>query len=372
MATFLTVDEAIEIALLGNNDFLQRDKMRMKKWAKFVYDDMKMNVLRLPQRQFFQIDKKTNSIQLPCLANQVSSVNIVDKWGTIFPVWKNERLLGDVVDIAAESDCSCEYKCGNKLCNTIKNYVATVETLTDKMPDGSNVSFECVSRKTIDKNGFLIEQKQYPQRIYESGVWTDTILYTENIRLCAVEVDENGCVCDTEQNINSVCDTCCGNDTVIPFGGTSEKPPCEGVETWKYYCNTKLDWLGVQCGCDVKCYNPYRDTYNISETGNRIIFPANFGFDRVLVRYYDTTATNDILIPLIALDAFIMGLKWWNVRFDDKKQPLAEKYSSDYTKMKWGLFSILNKRRVSELRMMMTPPVYMPSYINNLNTTYLY
>lgn len=371
MSTYLTVEEAIEIVLLGNNDILQRGKGRLLKFSKFIFDDLKLNVLKQPSRQFFQINKRTNSIDLPCEKTAISSINVVRN-GIIYPVWNNQALLDDIVDIAAAKDCSCEYKCGYKLCNTIKNYEATTESLEDFMPNGDPVTFTCVTRKTIDKSGNLTEQKQYPQRVYESGVWVDTILYTENIRMCSVEVDENGCVCDTESNIETICGSCCGNDSVIPFGGTADIPPCEGVDTWKYYCNSKLDWFGVQCGIESPCINPFNLIYNITETGNRIIFPANFGFDKVLVRFYQTTPTGAIQIPLIALDAFAAGLKWWDVRFDDKRQNLEMKYAQNYTSMKWGLLSILNKRRMAEWRMILTPPVYMASYIRQRNTTYIY
>lgn len=369
MSTYLNVDEAISLILLGNDDLEKRSRMRYIKWAKYVWEDLKLNVLKQPIRAYFNIDKRTNSIQLPCPFTQVSSINVRDAFGTFFPVWRNERVTDDIVDIAAPQDCSCEYKCGYKLCNTVKGYEAVVSTKTDKMPNGDDVSFECVDRKSFDKSGNFFEQLQYPQRVYESGVWVDTIKYTEDRYLCKVELDHNGCIKDTEHNIDSLCSTCC-TDTVpnaIPFGGTADRPPCDddNIETWKYYCNSKLDWFWYQCGCPTACINPFANIYNVSELGNRIIFPKNFGFDRVVIRYYDTTNTGDILIPLIAIDAFAMGIKWWDVRFNDKKQDLAALYSREYGTMKWGLLSELNKRRIAEWRMILTPPVFVPSYIYN-------
>jgi hypothetical protein len=374
MATFLTIKELIELVNLGSGDILGRNEMRYLKNSKFINEDLKLNVLKMPNRQFFHINKRTNSITLPVEYTQVSSVNLVDKYGNFFPVWRNERITGDIVDIGASIDCSCEYKCGYKLCNTIKGYESTTEVITDKLPDNTDISFTCVTRKLVDRNGNFIEQKQYPQRVYESGVWTDTILYTEDIRLCKVELDHNGCVCDTEENIDAVCNTCCSDNCSVPFGGTADIPPCEGVDTWKYYCNSKLDWFWYQCGCDRFCHDPFRDVYNISEDGNRLIFPSNFGFDKVLIRWYGTTNTADIKVPLIAVDAFAAGLMWWDVRFDKAQQNLAVKFEADYTRMKWGLFSELNKRRIAEYRMIFTPPVFMPSYITgryfNNNNSY--
>lgn len=370
MSTYLTVEELIELPLLGNNDLLKRNRMRYLKWAKFVAYDLNLSVLKIPQRQYFYINKRTNTIELPCEYTEISSVNLVDDCGNFYPVWKNERLTGKIADVAAGKDCSCEYKCGYQLCNTIKGYEATTEIITDKMPDGSDVSFTCVNRKVIESNGTLIEQKQYPQRIYESGVWVDTILYTENIDLCKVELDSNGCVCDTEQNIDAVCGTCCNSNSVIPFGGNAMEPPCPGTDTWRYYCNSKLDWFSVQCGQDMRCYNPFQAIFNISEDGNRLIFPRNFGFKKVLIRWYGTPKTSTITMPLIAAEAFAMGLKFWDVRFDDKQQQLASYYSRQYSDLKWGLFSELNRRRIAEYRMILTPPTYMPSYINQLNINY--
>lgn len=368
MSTYLSVNDALKLIMLGNNDLEQRNRMRYLKWSPYVWEDLKLNVLKQPVRETFWINKRTNTIDLPCPFTQVSSVNVRDAAGNFYPVWRNERLTDDIPDVSAGRDCSCEYKCGNKLCNTIKGYEAVVSEKTDYMPNGTEVSFSCVDRKMVDSNGFFIEQLQYPQRVYESGVWVDTVLYTENKQLCAVELDHNGCVCDTEQNIDALCNTCCSDSSsTIPFGGTTENPPCnnENIETWKYYCNSKADWFWYQCGCDVVCADPFKLIYNISELGNRLIFPKNFGFDRVVLRYYKETNTGDIKIPMIALDAFAMGIKWWDARFNDNKQNLAALYSSEYTKMKWGLFSEMNKRRLAEWRMILTPPAIVPSYIKN-------
>lgn len=364
MSTFLTIEELIDLPLLGDGDLLKRNKGRMLKWAKLVMNDMELNTFKAPQRQWFNINKRTNSIDLPCPAIDVSSVNVRDCYGNFFPVWKNERITGEIVDIAAGRDCACEYKCGYKLCNTIKAYEATTEVLTDKMPDNTDVSFTCVTRKVVDASGNYTEQKQYPQRVYESGVWTDTILYTETIHLCKVEVDSNGCVCDTDDNVELLCGTCSNESTIIPFGGTSIDPPCTGIDTWKYYCNSRMDWFSYQCGQDIHCHDPFKMIYNVSETGNRLIFPSRFGFDRVLVRWYGTTKTGEIKIPLIAADTFATGLIFYDHEYSTNPLDvkLAEIFGVKYARKKWGLLTDLNKRRIAEYRMILTPPVFVPSF----------
>lgn len=374
MSRFLKVIDAIDLGLLGNSDYQKRDRLRLAKWAKFVWSDMNLTTVKIARRELFTINKRLNSIDLPCEFSQLSSVNVVDKNGIIYPVFRNDNLKGsDIVEVGAAKDCACEFKCGYQLCNTIKGYEAITSIKTDKTPDGDDISFTCVDRKCVDSSGFLYEELQYPLRQYESGVWTETVLHTERNKLCAVEVDSNGCCCDSENNIENVCNAC-GitklDQKCVPLGGTSVCPPNTNDDTWIYWCSTKLDWFSIQCGCF-----PYgfkkgcNNIYNISELGNRLIFPANFGWDRVLIRYYIDTGLNDLVIPMICIDTFIVGLKWWDCRFNDNKQVLAKNYEADYTKLKWGLLLELNKYRLQEQRMIMTPRVYVPSFnIQNNHT----
>lgn len=374
MPKFISLDEALKIVMLANEDYQQRSKGRLRMWSKYVWLDMELSTMKVVKREYFKINKRTNTIDLPCDALQLSSVNVVDNCGVIWPVFRNDNVKHlDIPEVDSMKDCACEFKCGYKLCNTIKSYVACVTVKEDKMPNGDPVSFTCVDRKAVDANGFFYEQLQYPQRVYYSGVWVDTVLHTEDRKLCKVEVDQNGCVCDSEANINAVCNSCGLTDSTsgIPIGGTASCPPARNVDTWIYFCNTKLDWFSVQCGCFPAGFNRHcNNVYNIEETGNRLIFPANFGWDKVLVRYYTDIDPNNLQIPFIALDTFILGLKWWDNRFSDnmERQRLGKIFEHDYAASKWGLLGELNKYRIEEIRMIVTPPVYMPSYLRISNT----
>lgn len=365
MARFIPVQEAIEVANLGNKDYLQRAKGRMLKWSKYVYQDLNLTTVKAVKRELFKINKRTNTVDLPCDFLQLSSVNVIDRCGTIYPVFRNDNVKGsEIVDVPSKKDCACEEKCSYQLCNLVKGYHAIQETRNDFLPDGTPISFNCVDRITFDRNGFVYKETQNPLRVYMSGVWTDTILNTVQEKLCAVELDQKGCIKDTEQNVTSLCNSCGWDEkNMIPMGGTSSTPPLPNVKTWSYYCNSKYDFFSVQCGQFPHGFRrECNNVYNISELGNRLIFPHDFGFDRVLIRYYTDINLNDLQIPFIALDTFIAGLKWWDNRFDDKRQELAAVYKQEYSKLKWGLLLELNKYRISELRMILTPPVYMPSY----------
>ena len=369
MSRFIPIQEVVMLPMLGERDILQRNKGRYLKWSKYVWQDMELGSVKIAQRRFFEINKRTRSVDLPCDFLQLCSVNVVDKCGVFYPVYRNEKLFehSDTVDVPAENDCACEYKCGYKLCNTIKGYVAIQSCKEDFMPNGDQIEFDCVDRKAVSPNGFLYEEKQYPLRVYESGIWVDTIKHTEQIKLCEVKVDEHGCCCDTEENIDAVCSSCGINDCNdnIPLGGTANLPPNPQDNTWIYYCNSKSDWFSVQCGqypygYDRNCNN----IYNISELGNRLVFPHNFGYDRVMIRYYADVNLNDLQIPLIAVDTFVMGLKWWDKKYSNNpaEQALAVVFGKQYALMKFGLLRELNKYRIAELGKIFTPPKYIPSY----------
>lgn len=374
MSRYVTLDEALDLIMLGGDDLQKRSRGRYLTYAKYVFQDLKLDVLKNPVRKIIHINKRTNTIDLGCDALILSSVNLIDKCGAFHPVFRNDSIHDDLVDVSASKDCACEYKCGYRLCNSIKGYEAITTIKSDTMPNGDPVSFTCVDRKAVDSQGFFYEQTQYPLRVYEDGEWVNTILHTEDRKLCKVQVDSNGCVCDTDENVNFLCNAC-GYESVntsnIPIGGNAQSY-CgnENVNEWIYYCNTKFDWFSIQCGCYPFLDKRFRNIYNISEDGGRLIFPPNFGFDKVMVRTYENINLATLQIPFMAVPAFGLGIKWYDCRFNDKKQMFEAKYKSDYTTAKWGLLGQLNKYRVAELRMITTPPVYMPSYIDKRDDIY--
>lgn len=372
MPIYIPLDEVLDLPMLGDGDFLKRSKGRFKKWSKYVYEDMNLSTLKVAIREEFVINKRTNTIQLPPNATQISSVNIRHN-GIYYPVFRNSKISDDIVEIGASSDCACEHKCGYKLCNTIKGYEAVTSTKSDYLPNGDPISFTCIDRKVTDK-GFLLEVTQAPLRVYVSGVWVNTILDTNEKFLCKVEVDDNGCVCDTESNIEAVCGTCVDKSNGIPFGGNANCPPTSKDDTWIYWCNTKLDWFSTQCGGGCFGRKEFNNIYNISELGDRLIFPANFGFDKAMVRYYVDVKLQDMQIPFIAVDTFVTGLLWFDHKYstDMNKQKLAALFEIRYAKMKFGLLRELNKYRIAELGQIFAPQVYIPSYANKRDYFYYY
>jgi len=363
MSKFISIDDIVLAACMGDNDILQQKKMKYLFWAKKIWnDDLNLNAVKMPKRMIIGINKKTNTLDLPCDSVGVSGVSTIGHYGEFYPVFRNERLHNDIVGIAAKKDCSCE--CGNDLCNMVKGYEAVTEYIDSEMPNGDTQTFTCVTRKGYDAYGNYFEEKQYPQREYTDGTWTGTILHTEKIELCKLELTDNGCVKECKENYDKV--VSCGmykncNSIYLDNKVGDSCIVKQGIEGALYEWESGYGFS--------RCGGYFNNSYNITEDGNRLIFPHNFGHSKVLVRYYADVQLKDIKVPAIATEAFIVGIKYWETLIDDDKQNLNQNYSAKYSRLKWALMQELNKYRIAEMRMIMTPPVYIPrfdpSYNNN-------
>lgn len=374
MARFYPIEEVVQSLCLRSGDILMRNKGLYLDCAEEVYNDLNEDVLKfaervkMPVRYSFCVDKKTNSIILPKKYLHISSIHAIDKWGCYYPIYRNDHNSDEIIDVAATRNCDCD-TCTSNLCNTMKGYEAVHSTKSDYLPNGEAISFQATDRKIVDDQGFVYEQTQYPLRQYLSGVWTDTILHTETKTLCKVDVDEHGCICDTEANLSILCTACNVHDSFIVYGGTSINPPiCEpDACEWIYHCASRMEFFNIQCGCyPYRCGgNNLSNVYNISVSGDRITFPYTFGWDKVMIRFYEDINLRDLQIPYMAKSTFMTGLQYFATCHHDKKQNLAAVYDRKYSRQKWGLFLELNKHRLGDIKDIFTPQAYMPSYFNN-------
>lgn len=367
MGKFDSIFDTVDSLCLRSGDKLRMNKGLYLDCANDVWDDLNLTTVKMVKRELFQINKRTHTIDLPNNNLGVFSVSVIDHHGVIWPLFLNDRLHKDIVDVSSMKDCACENKCGYSLCNLIKGYEAIVSTKSDTLPNGIPISFTCVDRKAVNREGFLYSEIQYPERIYTNGVWTGTVLKTESKKLCQVEVDQNGCICDTKDNEHKVCNACgIKNNDGIPFGGDANSFHGDSkVDTWRYFCSSQLEWFGVQCGSYHRCGDGYQNIYNIEEGQNKLIFPVHFPFDKVLVRWYYDVELNDMQIPIVAKQTFMTGLQYFAHEYNIKKQDVANVFAQKYSRQKWGLLLELNKHTIDEMRMILTPPVYVPSYIDH-------
>lgn len=353
MAVFVPIIDVVEEACFSMDDFLLRNKMKFLRFAGRIYnDDMNLGAIKATKRQFMNINKRTNTIDLPENCLKLSAVSWVDESGKEWPLFRNGRLSDDIVDIKADPNCACG--CKNELCNMIKGYESISEEVTDELPNGDPVTFTCLSIKGYDPDGTFYETKQYPIRRFTDGVWTGTELETEKIELCKLELDSAGCVVDCEDNFQAVATCGCGGSNT-----TSSELPANVV---RLSCTPILSTFAIQSGSCYSAGMQFVNVYNLTELGNRLIFPPEFPKDKVLVRYYVNTGLKDIGIPSVARKAFISGLMFYlyENRPDRESQQLAAIFESRYTKQQFALVQEMNKYNKDEQQMIMTPPVRWP------------
>jgi len=341
MSAFVTIEEIVEDACHAMDDYLLRNKMKFLRLAKRVYnDELKLGSVRAAVRQFFEIDKSTNTVKMPCDFHRLSGVYWQDKSGQFHPLFRNDKLHDDIVDIKAANNCACD--CGGKLCNAIKSYESIIEEISDEMPNGDPVVFKCERRKGIDGNGVFYEVVQYPIRVYEDGVWTDTVLKTEKRELCELEL-QGGCVTDCDANVEKVYSCGCSGDEEVVS------------------CLSKMSVFMTECGTWFG-QEGFKNIYNITEQGDRLIFPNDIPVDKVLIRYYPVVDLKNIKVPLVARSAMITGILFEYFRFKTDRDSvlLAREFGQRFTNQSFALLGELNRYNSDEKNVIMSPRAYFP------------
>ncbi len=349
-SAFCTLEEIVEDACFSMDDFLLRNKMKFLRIGKRVYnDDLKLSAVKIPKRQFFYINKTNNTIQMPCDFHHLSGVSWMDKSGQFHPLYRNEKLNDDIVDIKAKKDCACS--CGGTLCNLIKSYESIVEEVEFDTPNGGTETFSCMTIKGVDGNGWYYETIQYPIAVYEDGVWVSNELKTEKRDLCKLEYDaETGCVLDCPENEEAVTSCACSHRT----------DDCGSNQL--VAITSKMDTYMIECGTWFSRNYGFKNIFNISEEGDRLIFPSDIPIDKVLVRYYTVNDVKNIKVPLAARSTMITGILYENVRFKTDRDSLllTRELGQRFANEKFALIGELNKYNAASKTQIMSPVAYIP------------
>jgi len=323
-------DEIIKSLLIRKGDIPGVNFMKFKSVVPDVYRDLNLFVIRFAKRYLIEVDKNTNSFNIPEDSLLASSLSYIDECNKIKPMFINRNITDDIVDIQLDKDCYCECGCKSKLCGQIKNYESIVTDSVELLPNSTTEVFTSTTRKRLDTDGRFVIERTFPVRTYEDGIWVGVELKTEIEELCKLDVKECGCPKDTEENTCKV-NACCNANT-----------------------------FAQECG-DPMCDFENTNTYNFSEDGRRVVLPSGFGYNQVLYRYYGETSVKDMRIPVLARKAFIDGLVDFTVAYDDS-QPLwrITKSENKYIDSKGKLFTLMNRYSISALYQALCPPRCMP------------
>lgn len=314
-----TMDEVIKGILGREGDTLGTNYLKYLTAANDVYIDLNLHAMRMTKREWLHVDNRTKSIKKPDGCLLACSISVIDHCGNLVPLIVNTNLKSDIVDISQDKDCHCECGCSSELCGNIKNYELMTEVISAKKPDGTTYPFVATTRKKINRDGSLVIERVFPQAKYVNGVWTETSLVTDEEFLCKLEMEECGCVKQTPQNIEAV-HACCGERFYDECG-----------RTFHHCCET---------------HDP---TFNVSEGGDRIIFPSGFMYEKVLFRFFYDAPTPKLLVPVVARRAIMYGIKEDLEVFDRKpSMQKANMFSSKYTIEKTRMQKLFTRYSLKE------------------------
>jgi hypothetical protein len=281
----MKMEDAIKGILQREGDAMGVNLLRYRSVAKDVFRTLNLSKIRQTKRVWLTVDKRTNSVKVPPYYMFFSSLTIQDDCGRWIPLVINSNIVRDVVDISQDKNCHCECGCNSSACGQIQNYELVEEKVMAKMPDGTQKEFDTYTRKKINKDGSMVIEKSFPKAMYDGGEWVDTAIAVEEEFLCKLEVKECGCLKETKGNMDKIHE-CCGDA-----------------------------FFSVECGGT--CCTPQSSlTFNISETGDRFDFPSGFHYPKVLLRFFYDAPLKELMIPVVAKKAIMLGIKAEIAEFD--------------------------------------------------------
>jgi hypothetical protein len=320
----VSAKEIVDSLLLRLKDVIGVNRALYMSYAKDVFKELNLRGIKSSKRVVLKINKTLNSVPVPGDYVQYSSAYVFDDCGKLVPVLINSDISEEIIDLAADKKCDC----GSDLCANLKNYELIEEPVLAPMPDGEMQSFTKTSIKKINKDGSYELQTSTPVTIFDDeGNHIATRLETQTEFLCKLEVDGNGCVIENEKNRGAVYTYCGFQD------------------------------INHECGCPPKRNEcKVKPTFNISDDGHRLIFPSDFPYDYIVLRYYYDVKTKDILVPYVAKRVFMDKIYYEGIRYDPKVAlNLKLKTESDISKGERNLLSDLSRMTTSRLYSVISP-----------------
>jgi len=253
-------------------------------FAKDIYHDLNMKGIKDAKRVIYKVNRRINAIDIDGENIMIASVYRPDDCGVMIPMWTNPNIPESIIDLSANKSCDC----GNDLCAQVKNFEPIEETITMEMPGGGTQSFRRTLHKYVKPDGSYVERLNEPVKKYNAqGIHISTVMEQSEELICALEVNDKGCICENEKNRK------------------------------KLYSSCNFIDLRHDCGCPTlpnECVQ--RNDFKISQDGNRIILPADHSYSQVVVRYYYDLKTKEILIPQVSKKVFMEKLYYEGIKYD--------------------------------------------------------
>jgi hypothetical protein len=290
---FIWGKKLVRDLLIREKDFIGSNRMLYLSVLKDAFVKLNIKTVLYTKRVALPVSPGIPYVITPDDYLEYSSLAAPNHHNKLVPMIINTNVKVDVGDLTLAKRCGCDCGCKHDYCSSVRNFEVITGTMMAKMPDGSMRSFNTSYRKIVLKDGSYVEERNVPVEVIQNNVHTDTRLEMQSALLCNLELEECGCVKHNEHN-RAMIDRHC-----------------------------QADRVDFECGCAVRDPRGHKE-FNLEEEGNKIFLPSDFRQPYVVLRYYANSKTKDLMVPYIAKEAVMSGIKHITSKFD-KDAPKAEK-----------------------------------------------
>lgn len=291
-----TISEAVDEYMGLINDFESSHRSMFMIRGKWVWKDIRSNVLRSVSHKWVPVNKTKAPyrVNLPGCVSIFHGVSVRNN-GLMVDLTANPYI--QTVDYVTVDTYDCGCPVG------VNDCITTNETTTEEVIiEGDSYTKTTVT--TILSNGDVYKEITTPIAKLDSvGNFVDVVLTTSKELVCNLETKECGCVAVTQENLETI-KTCCSPITVNGFYLF-----CTSYEQYKPLLN-----------------NTNSQGYFKYDEDSKIVYLHGTIPDQVLVHYISTgQAEEDELIPDYAMMAFFDGMEYMNSKYSQTMKRLDKR-----------------------------------------------
>lgn len=206
--TSMPLSEAVDMFMSLQNNSNQNHKLLYRTSGRMIWKELLGDTLTSVRSVYVAVDQSTKRFTLPKDIMRLYSISFVDKCGIIHPIFYDENVSTlELLDFNNEDSCGCQ-KCKGKdsLCSIFETVTYT-DTVAEVSIEGTTDTFRIRKYVIRDVLGKVTEVTEYYGPYDVNGSPTnDEIFKTTKEVICNLELDDNGCVCNSHVN-NQIVET---------------------------------------------------------------------------------------------------------------------------------------------------------------------
>lgn len=330
-----TLEEVVREYMIQQGNHRRNHEVEYMVTAYEVWLELFRTTIWTMQYRILDIDKSTNTIEIPCNIERVFGISVMDECGDMRPIGYDPNMNTMTISCHSKT-CSCN-SCNGEgtLCDAIDSISFRTETVL--------INDEPYEKKIWNKKVgcSLVEVTETPA--WEADGDAGEVVYvTQEKVVCEFEVNTAGCITATEANRTLIEQHCgcfipaCQQDMCYKQQNTDPPALPKNLNDYGYW---KPDAL-----CDGKWHL------------------KDVKADKVILSYQvgaTTDADGQINVPLYAKNAVKFGLKYYGLAFKQNASESAiDKAEKRWVKEKRKLFMYMNPINIYEFTRLPMRPVY--------------